>query len=283
MLKAEGIVDPETEAHYACIRTMRDITTAHCHDFFELFLIVQGRIWHLVGDRRELLEPGALVLIRPHDGHCYEKYGSEECELINLAFPASTWADVARFLGDGLPADGLVEAPDPPHATVSGAALDELAARLKALGAVPAGPKRALRAAVRGLLADVLVHWFANPQGETGQRAPDWLEALAVEMRKRENFTAGLERLHALAPISPEHLCRSIRRHFGTTPTGWINHLRLEYAAHLLLLTDEPIVTVALQAGFENLSHFYHLFREAYRLSPARYRKAARRRTVVPE
>lgn len=282
MLKAQGIIDADTEAHYACIRTMRDITTAHCHDFYELFLIVRGRIWHLVGEGRELLEPGALVLVRPPDSHCYEKYAGEECELINLAFPASTWDDVTDFVGDGLPAGALTAAPEPPQVQVAGAELEELAARLKALGAMPAGQKRAMRAAVRGLLADVLVRWFAGSPCEDAQSVPDWLETLAAHMRKPENFTAGLERLHALAPTSPEHLCRTIRRYFGTTPTAWVNHLRLGYAADLLARTNEPIVTVAMQAGFENLSHFYHLFRQVYRQSPARYRKA-HSRTVIPE
>ena len=46
--------------------------------------------------------------------------------------------------------------------------------------------------------------------------------------------------------------------------------------------TEEEIVAVSLKAGFENLSHFYHLFRKRFQLSPARYRKA-HRRVIIPK
>jgi AraC family transcriptional regulator, dual regulator of chb operon len=281
LLKAGAIIDPEAEAHFAVIRTMRDITWPHCHDFYELFLVSRGRIWHMVNDRRDRLEAGALVLIRPQDEHWYEKCEDEECELINLAFPPVTLDAVARFLGDGCLPRGLLTGAMPPARQLSQTDLAAVRTRLQALGNLGAGPRRALRTAVRALLADLLVQYFAD-QPTAPPVMPAWLAGLVATMQQQENFVAGLDRLHALSPASPEHLCRSFRRHLGVTPTDWVNGLRLRYAAYLLTHGDEPVVSVCLQAGFENLSHFYHLFRRAFGVAPARYRKE-NRRVVVPE
>jgi AraC-like DNA-binding protein len=68
-----------------------------------------------------------------------------------------------------------------------------------------------------------------------------------------------------------------VRRHFGTTTTGLVNDLRLEHAARLLSLTDQPIVDVAHASGFDHLSYFYRRFTTRYGRTPRRYRQQARR------
>jgi AraC family cel operon transcriptional repressor len=280
LLKAGAIIDPEAEAHYAVIRTMRDITWPHCHDFYEVFLVARGRIWHLANGRRDLLEAGALVLVRPQDEHWYEKCGEEACELINLAFPAATLDAVARFLGEGFLPRGLLTGPVPPARQLAQADLAVLRDRLEGLGAIGPEGKRAMRTAVRALLADLLVRYFADPPA-AAPAMPEWLCTLTAAMEQRENFVAGLERMHELSPATPEHLCRSMRRHLGVTPTEFINGLRLAHAAHLLSQTDEPVVSICMQVGFENVSHFYHLFRRAFGVAPVRYRKE-HRKVVIP-
>ena len=48
---------------------------------------------------------------------------------------------------------------------------------------------------------------------------------------------------------------------------------RLLRAANLLKSTGFSIADVALEAGFENLSHFHRCFRGAYGVTPLLYRK----------
>lgn len=276
MLHADEIIDAETGVHYAFIRTFRDISGLHCHDFFEFFLVTRGRVWHIANDRRELLEAGALVLMRPPDAHRYERFEAEDCELINLALTTATFEALVLYLG--LMPRAVVEAAYPPLRCLSPAEAEQARGRLQA-----AGERRgqAMRAAARAVLADLFVRHFASPPGPVRAPVPAWLAQLQGEMQKRENFVAGLPRLYELCPTTKEHLCRTMQRHAGQTPTQWVNGLRLQYAADLLASTDDPVVAVSMQAGFENLSHFYHLFRRQFGLAPARYREI-HRRIVVP-
>ena len=57
------------------------------------------------------------------------------------------------------------------------------------------------------------------------------------------------------------------------TPTQYINQERLKYAVYLLAQTDREILDICECCGFSNVSHFYHLFREQFGVSPAKFRK----------
>lgn len=55
----------------------------------------------------------------------------------------------------------------------------------------------------------------------------------------------------------------------------YINRLRLDYAARLLLETDRSITDIWQDAGFESQKTFNRTFLSCYRMTPSRYRKAA--------
>ena len=40
--------------------------------------------------------------------------------------------------------------------------------------------------------------------------------------------------------------------------------------------TDEKVIAIYEDAGFDSLSHFYHIFKQAYGMSPAQFRKTCR-------
>lgn len=64
------------------------------------------------------------------------------------------------------------------------------------------------------------------------------------------------------------------RRAFGTTMSTFITQHRISHAQRLLVTTDDPIVSIALGAGFQSLSRFNEAFKAACGCSPRQYRKA---------
>jgi len=64
------------------------------------------------------------------------------------------------------------------------------------------------------------------------------------------------------------------------TGTSWLAHVRqlaINHASTLLRDSDLPIVSVAFEAGFADLSTFYRQFTKRVGLSPATYRDASRK------
>jgi AraC-like DNA-binding protein len=60
------------------------------------------------------------------------------------------------------------------------------------------------------------------------------------------------------------------------TPREYLRRYRLELARRLLETTDLPIAHIADRCGFESLSHFTRTFKNAFGISPARYREGTK-------
>jgi AraC family transcriptional regulator, dual regulator of chb operon len=282
ILRGDDILDIDAEVHYAYHRSLQTVTGLHGHDFFEIFLITKGSVYHLVNGKRLQLVEGSLVLIRPDDIHCYENDGNEECELLNLAFPKTTLEALFIFLGEGFDGERLLDDEIPPSSIIEKNEIENVKARFQVLNSIPNDSKKVIRSEGRALLVDLFIRFFSGHKKTVTDNMPEWLKDLIHEMKHKENFTEGLTRLYELSPKSPEHVTRMIRKHLDMTPTQWINECKLQYAANLLLHTDDSILTICLESGFENLSHFYHRFQKYFQVSPAKYRNL-NRKIVIPE
>lgn len=84
-----------------------------------------------------------------------------------------------------------------------------------------------------------------------------------------------LAALARAAALSPFHFHRVFRGMLGETPLEMHRRLRLERAAGRLLAGDEPVTTIAFDAGYETHEAFTRAFRQAYGTSPSAFRQAA--------
>lgn len=66
---------------------------------------------------------------------------------------------------------------------------------------------------------------------------------------------------------------REFQEYYDTTPGRWLTYKRLEHAKLILETTRRNITDIALESGFENLSHFSRIFKEKHGASPIQYRK----------
>jgi len=70
-----------------------------------------------------------------------------------------------------------------------------------------------------------------------------------------------LDRLAAVAGLSPFHFARAFRATTGLPPHRFVRARRLEVAKTMLLSSDAPVVEVVHAVGFSNISHFRRIFR----------------------
>lgn len=277
----DDIIDPESEIHYAIHRSLKSITAKHHHDFYELFLISKGKVIHIVNNISLILEEGSLVFMRPDDVHYYRKFESSECEILNLAFPKKTIQELMNYLGEGFNSDRLLAGKTPPMALLTRDEKDLVKRKIEGLNIIPMERKALKKTTLRILLSEILTKYFTHSAVDEKSSAPEWLEIIKTEMQRLENFSKGFSVMAELSKRSKEHLCREFKKHYNSTPTEFINDLRLNYTANLLTTTDESILYISMEAGFENLSHFYHLFKNRYKVSPSQFRKQ-KRKSVIP-
>jgi AraC-like DNA-binding protein len=85
-----------------------------------------------------------------------------------------------------------------------------------------------------------------------------------------------VEQIAAASGLHANYAMGLFRRAFGTTMGAFITKHRISHAQRLLATTDEPILSIAFEAGFQSLSRFNEAFKALCGRSPRPYRKEHR-------
>ncbi|GIT90691.1 hypothetical protein JANAI62_11460 [Jannaschia pagri] len=258
------------ETHHVARKTLpaRFPSLAHRHDYHEVMLIEAGRTAHWVNGASQDLEAGDLLCIRPNDTHALRASRAGGCTIVNVMFRSEIADHVAaRYAPDVSGRFFWREARLPAQYHLSGTRRQDA---LRLLQDLRAGPRSLVRIE-EFLLALVNRVVFAPDRLQGG--APPWLIAACAAAQTEAVYRIGAAGLVAAAGRSHEHVCRAMRRHLGTTPSAYVNGIRMEQAARMLDVTDLAIPDVAEALGIENLSHFYRLFGQQYGTTPRLYRK----------
>lgn len=126
---------------------------------------------------------------------------------------------------------------------------------------------------LRAAAVNLLTSYFLSYNLKLSHDIPTWLGLLALEMQKQQNYQEGLNALYRISQKSPEYLCRVFKKHLNKTPTEFINDIRIANAKLALEYTNRSILQICEEVGFDNTSHFYHLFKKDTGLSPKAFRE----------
>lgn len=72
--------------------------------------------------------------------------------------------------------------------------------------------------------------------------------------------------------MSEGHFCRIFKQYFKRTPIDYLNYYRITRAARLLEETEQKVLEVAMEVGFDNLSYFIGTFKHYMGVTPSKYR-----------
>ncbi len=273
-LRVEDCIDKEAGCFYRYVYGKEDIFDPHWHDFYEIFITISGTVIHKINGKTQNLPEGSLVFIRPDDrhGYVYDTPQSKKTVYVNLAFTRETAQSLFEYLSDGFPYESLVSCNMPPTVQLANIEKQRLFSQISELNAVNWSDKKALKLRVRVILADIFARYFSKQPEENCDKMPLWLSEILETMKKPENFIAGAGRMTELCSRSREHLMRCMMKYCGFTVSEYINELRLNYAANMLLRTNSPILEICFSCGFQSSSYFYKAFNEKYRMSPSKFR-----------
>jgi AraC family transcriptional regulator len=236
------------------------------HEGFSVSAVIEGSFTYRSDAGRGLLYPGALLL--GNSGSCFEcghAHGvGDRCISLNVRDDlfgeiAAAAASTSRFR---FSAPSL---PPSPKALPVVALMEALSLR------APALRRDEL---VLGLIERVVA---ATADQKRIAAAPAALEARRVveAIRLVESYAARPGRLQDLAAgagMSKYHFLRVFRRLTGMTPYQYLLSARMRRAALDLASSRRPVLAIALDSGFGDLSTFNHRFRAAFGATPTQYR-----------
>jgi AraC family transcriptional regulator len=117
---------------------------------------------------------------------------------------------------------------------------------------------------------------LAEPEPEETERAQGLpggrLRRVIDHMRSHLDETLSLEKLAELGGLSASQFARRFREATGQSPHRFLTDLRIDRARKLLEATDQSVIDVGLECGFERPSHFSTAFRMRVGMSPRAWR-----------
>ena len=123
------------------------------------------------------------------------------------------------------------------------------------------------------LLIDVLQLRAPQPRRRSAlaawqlRRAVDYIEENCVRNIR-------LEELASLTGLSQSHFSHAFKASTGLPPHQWQTQARIERAKHLLLKSEMPLTTVAVETGFADQAHFTRVFRKNVGAAPANWKRS---------
>lgn len=155
-LRAEDLIDLDTEAQYVFIHSVKTTATVHRHDYYEIFLVVSGSMDHMVNHFRQHVIEGSLVFVRPDDVHYYIRDPGGDCQFINLGFPVHTVEALFSYLGHGLHSERLLRAEVSPCVQLTKCESNEVMTMLEDFDeAQRSKPPETARMKLRAMLIDI--------------------------------------------------------------------------------------------------------------------------------
>ena len=92
-----------------------------------------------------------------------------------------------------------------------------------------------------------------------------------IMLNPTEEYTS--DKLSGMAEVAETTFRRLFKEATGKTSTEFIRQVRLTTAARLLLVSNDPVNCIAHDVGFEDANHFTRVFKQAFGMTPGRYRK----------
>lgn len=73
--------------------------------------------------------------------------------------------------------------------------------------------------------------------------------------------------------LSVFHFCHFFKSVSGKTVVEYLNEYRIDRSSHILISSNDKIMDIAFECGFQNLSYFIKLFKKYKGCTPSEYRK----------
>jgi AraC family L-rhamnose operon transcriptional activator RhaR len=254
---------------------------AHDHDFFEIALVTQGRGLHIAADGDHPIGTGSVVVVPPNQWHGYAQ--CEDIVLFDSFVAPELIYGTLSFLDAELPLMQSLHKSSlslPQRVQLSQFDVSLAIAELHSMSDTT--PARRSRIELVGHLLiylDILNRSWTPEQAIHRRSTASLHPAVSRAAQLMEDDPGRpwtLSQLATATTIERTHLVRLFQRELGAPPIAYLNRLREQAAARLLVQTDDPVAQIGARVGWEDAGYFARRFKNAYGLSPSAYRNRAR-------
>lgn len=278
--KIHGTLDFPYIVYHGKIPDFIDSYPLHWHDEAELIYISKGQAQITVWSHTYLVQEGDIIILMPHVIHSIDRIGSSYAEYFNIIFHFSILGKMTedscyeKYLKPFIAHKKRVNCYEK-----SGTELNTL---LKPLLLSLIENRQNSYTTHEFLVKSnlfMIMHYLnqfsinSNESELAMQLTYDKLKPALYHVQNSyaENIT--IEKAAKLCGFSESHFMKLFKELTGMSFTAYLVNYRLELSAKQLPETNQKIIDIATNCGFNNHSYFTRSFIKKYGITPAQYRK----------
>lgn len=259
----------------------------HCHDFWEISLVLRGNSTQRFLDKSEPMQTGSVYILRPHDVHCVTPDKHEMPKDLqsspyvhrDIYIPIDKMKRICGALDESL-YDRLLSRKYPLSALLSADETTRFESTLNYFADLNEDFEMMHSVIVSHVLCSVMEN-----QRYAQIEYPPWLTQLLTNLDREDFMTKSVREIIHTAGYNQSYLCRQFKLYTGKTLVEYIHKRKCSYSVLLLPNLDIPISQIAQRLHFADESTYIRIFKQIYNITPGQWRKqlsGARRTAELP-
>ncbi|WP_181397669.1 AraC family transcriptional regulator [Gracilibacillus dipsosauri] len=271
------------------VHTTRNTPPIHAHDFIELVYVTEGEAEHLFEGEHYPLSKGDVFIINPGEVHTYQVKPNSELGIVNCLFMPSLFNEAwLRGLGisesmDYFYVHPFLEKCERFHRCLKlrGQEAEDIRAKLEELADEFKSKRKGYSPLIRLQLVQLLIvlsriyvrqNVITEPLNVKAHERKMFIQRICGYLERHYDQKITIASLSELFNISTRHLNRTFKAETGKTVIEFIHHIRITRAMKLLTETNEKVIWIAMDVGYDDPAFFTRLFTRKVGCSPGKYR-----------
>ena len=253
----------------------------HWHEEMEITLVQKGVSDYRVGQDTFLAQPGDIILVPSFCTHSASQITGKtlisDSLIFSLDFLGAAGQDLSatkylRPLSEGqLVMPAVIKREDRGYGRIK-------ASFLKALKCFRDRPflyELSLREHLLHTIILLFEEGYIRPpeESDSGLSGRQQIKNVLQYISEHIQDKLSISELASLCGFSESYFMSIFRKNVGMSCINYINHYRIQSAAHQLDETDLPVMDIALDNGFSNISYFNLQFKREFGMTPQQFRK----------
>lgn len=257
----------------------------HWHEEMEFVYIKKGRGIVSVDFSSCHVSAGDIIIICPGQLHTIEQEAQEAMEYENIIFPLSLlgsrqpdscWEQyISPIMRRQVSLPSRITPQLDYYGNVAGCidAIDEIRRTF------PAGYELLIKGKLFELFFQLYSCSAALVSGSCGdssgnqQRSLDKTRQILKIVEEHYSEKIPIKEMAKACGFSQSHFMKFFKATIGMPFTAYLNDYRLTMASRLLLSSEDTILTIAGDTGFDNLSYFNRVFKQRFGMTPREFRQ----------
>lgn len=237
----------------------------HVHmDFYELLIVASGTPVHYYQGKEKILYKNSVYFFKPGESH---RLWTEPFQAVHFSLIMKE-TFVERFLEKHTMFEEVLK-----NASFSSCELtdDEFDGIYDMLSSLSCGDENYN---VSKVLYSAFQYLIKHNSVAQKKIIEDYVDDLCKKLNEKEYLVMKIQDLYKMYPVAQSILIREFKKSTGDTIVRYQKKRKLAYAAKLLRSSEYQVTEISEILEYKSLSHFFHVFKDEYGVTPREYRKS---------